>query len=90
LHYTERRSTESSWRPHRKAVGPVSHDQDKLIGVKKIISYYTVVKPKSERVHFIEKPAQRLDPTQLTDSQKEIEAAKKLVRDLDNWEELKI
>ncbi len=41
-----------------RKVEPVNHDNDRIIGTKKIITSYTIVKPRVERVHFVEKSNQ--------------------------------
>ena len=38
-----------------KKVDLVDHSNDRIIGKNKIIRYYTIVKPRVERVHFVEK-----------------------------------
>ena len=43
------------WKPSIKIVEPVGHENDRIIGAKKIITHFTIVKPRVERVHFVEK-----------------------------------
>ena len=54
-HYSQSETPAYEWRPTIRTVEPVSHENDRIIGVKKIITSYTIVKPRVERVHFVEK-----------------------------------
>ena len=54
-HFTPQLSPTFEWKPSVKTVGPISHEEDRVIGLKKIITSYTIVKPRVERVHFVEK-----------------------------------
>lgn len=56
-HYTHSQTPTPhyEWKPSIKVVEPVNHDSDRIIGTKKIITSYTIVKPRVERVHFVEK-----------------------------------
>ena len=54
-HFDRKETPTYEWKPSIKTVSPQSHANDKIIGIKKIISHYTIVKPRVERVHFVEK-----------------------------------
>lgn len=54
-HYAKSETPTYEWRPTIKKVDPVGHENDRIIGVKKIITHFTIVKPRVERVHFVEK-----------------------------------
>eukprot|EP00347_Sterkiella_histriomuscorum_P022239 403331183 len=54
-HYTQPQTPTYEWKSTIKVVEPVSHEGDRIIGAKKIITSYTIVKPRVERVHFVEK-----------------------------------
>ena len=54
-HYADSETPTYEWKPTIRTVPPVNHDQDRIIGAKKIITHYTIVKPRVERVHFVEK-----------------------------------
>ena len=41
-----------------KKIDPIDHSSDRVLGKNKIIKYYTIVKPRVERVHFVEKSNQ--------------------------------
>jgi hypothetical protein len=54
-HFEKKETPTYEWKPSIRTVPPVDHSNDRIIGVKKIISSYTIVKPRVERVHFVEK-----------------------------------
>ena len=54
-HFSPSETPTYEWKPNIKTVAPTSHENDKITGTKKIITHYTIVKPRVERVHFVEK-----------------------------------
>jgi hypothetical protein len=54
-HYSKDETPTYEWKPTIRKVDPVSHENDRIIGTKKIITHYTIVKPRVERVHFVAK-----------------------------------
>ncbi|CDW88865.1 UNKNOWN [Stylonychia lemnae] len=46
---------EIHWKPHRKQVSAIAHEDDPVVGVKKIVSDLTIVKPRIERIPNVTK-----------------------------------
>ena len=46
---------EIHWRPHRKQIPVIGHEEDPVVGVKKIVTDLTIVKPRIERIPSITK-----------------------------------
>ncbi len=54
-HYHKGPTPTYEWRSSVRKLDPVDHANDRSIGIKKIITHYVIVKPRVERVHFVEK-----------------------------------